>query len=138
MDVKEYLNQIKYTNQEIQSRIDEKNQLRSAVSLKTSSFNENKVQETGTLHFDDKYMKYIEVADEINEKIDNLVDLKLSISNEIDRLDKSEHRILLRLRYINLRPFENIAVAMQYDIRQVHRIHGNALKAFSERVTKCH
>lgn len=138
MDVKEYLNQIKYTNQEIQSRIDEKNQLRSAVSLKTSSFNENKVQETGTLHFDDKYMKYIEVADEINEKIDELVDLKLSISNEIDRLDKSEHRILLRLRYINLQPFENIAVAMQYDIRQVHRIHGNALKAFSERVIKCH
>lgn len=138
MDVKEYLNQIKYTNQEIQSRIDEKNQLRSAVSLKTSSFQTDKVQETGTLHFDDKYMKYIEVADEINEKIDELVDLKLSISNEIDRLDKSEHRILLRLRYINLRPFENIAVAMQYDIRQVHRIHGNALKAFSERVAKCH
>ena len=138
MDVKDYLNQIKYTNQEIQSRIDEKNQLRSAVSLKTSSFNENKVQETGTLHFDDKYMKYIEVADEINEKIDELVDMKLTISNEIDRLDKSEHRILLRLRYINLRPFENIAVAMQYDIRQVHRIHGNALKAFAERVTECH
>lgn len=138
MDVKEYLNQIKYTNQEIQSRIDEKNQLRSAVSLKTSSFNENKVQETGTLHFDDKYMKYIEVADEINEKIDELVDLKLSISNDIDRLDKSEYRILLRLRYINLHSFENIAVTMQYDIRQIHRMHGNALQAFSECVTKCH
>ena len=137
-DPKEYLNKIRYTNQEIQSRIDEKNQLRSAVSLKTSSFQSDKVQESGTLNYDDKYMKFIEVAEEINDKIDNLVDLKLSVSNEIDRLDKSEHRILLRLRYINLRSFESIAVAMGYDIRQVHRLHGNALQAFSERVTKCH
>src|SRR5690625_7581780 len=81
-------------------------------------------------------MKFIEVAEEINDKIDNLVDLKLSVSNEIDRLDKSEHRILLRLRYINLQSFESIAVSMGYDIRQVHRLHGNALQAFSERVTK--
>ena len=138
LDPKEYLNQIRYTNQEIQSRIDEKNQLRSAVSLKTSSFQSDKVQESGTLNYDDKYMKFIEVAEEINDKIDNLVDLKLSVSNEIDRLDKSEHRILLRLRYINLQSFESIAVSMGYDIRQVHRLHGNALQAFSERVTKCH
>ena len=137
-DTKEYLNQIKYTNQEIQSRINERNELRSAVALKTSSFQTDKVQETGTLHFDDKYMKFIEAADEINDKIDELIGLKLKVGNEIDKLKKPEERMVLRLRYINLDTFEEIAVALQYDIRQIHRIHGNALQSFTERVTKCH
>src|SRR5699024_4529010 len=102
------------------------------------SFQSDKVEESGTLNYGDKYMKFVEVAEEINDKIDNLVDLKLSVSNEIDRLDKSAHRILLRVRYINLQAFERVAVSMGYDIRQPHRLHGNALQAFSERVTKCH
>lgn len=138
MEVKEYLNQIRYIHQDIQSRIDEKERLRQSMTLKISSFSENKVQESGTLHYDDKYMKFVEVAEEINRKIDSLVDLKMQVSNDIDRMDKSEHRVLLRMRYINLMPFENIAVDMGYDIRQVHRIHGNALQSLSEHVTKCH
>src|SRR5699024_339172 len=81
LDPKEYLNQIRYTNQEIQSRIDEKNQLRSAVSLKTSSFQSDKVQESGTLNYDDKYMKFIEVAEEINGKITVLLYSTLSRCN---------------------------------------------------------
>ena len=137
-DTKEYLNQIRYTNQEIQSRINERNELRSAVALKTSSFQTDKVQEAGALHFDDKYMKFIEAADEINDKIDELIGLKLKVGNEIDRLKKPEERMVLRLRYINLDTFEEIAVALQYDIRQIHRIHGNALQSFSECVSKCH
>ena len=35
-DPKEYLNQIRYTNQEIQSRVEERNELRQAVMIKTS------------------------------------------------------------------------------------------------------
>lgn len=136
--VKEYLNQIKYVQQEIQSRVEEKTNLRQSLALKTSSFNENKVQESGTLNYDDNYMKYIEVADEINKKIDALINLKVKISNEIDTLDKAEHRLLLRMRYINLQTFEQVAVNMKYDIRQVHRIHGNALSEFDKHVTKCH
>jgi len=135
---KDYLNQIRYVNQEIASRIEERNDLRQSVALKTSSFQDDKVQTSGTLHFDDKYMKFVEASEEINAKIDELFDLRMQISNEIDRLDKPEHRIILRLRYINLHTFEEVAVKMQYDIRQIHRLHGNALQEFDKRVTKCH
>lgn len=134
-DPKEYLNQIRYTNQEIQSRVEERNELRQAVMIKTSSFQTDKVQESGTSNFDDKYMKFIEVSEDINEQVDELFNLRLRVSNEIDRLEKPEHRILLRMRYINLKTFEEIAVSMCYDIRQIHRLHGNALQEF---VTKCH
>ena len=121
-DPKEYLNQIRYTNQEIQSRVEERNELRQAVMIKTSSFQTDKVQESGTTNFDDKYMKFIEVSEDINEQVDKIFDLRLRVSNEIDRLEKPEHRIILRMRYINLKTFEEIAVSMCYDIRQIHKI----------------
>mgnify|MGYP001940171862 FL=1 len=136
-DAKTYLNQIRFTNQEIESRVSERNKLRQAITLKTSSFKEDKVQESGTTNFDDKYMKFLEVSEEINQKIDDLIDLKMKVSNEIDLLDKPEHRILLRLRYIDLNNFEEIAVKMHYDIRQVTRIHGDALQVFEAYVLKC-
>ena len=131
-DPKEYLNQIRYTNQEIQSRVEERNELRQAVMIKTSSFQTDKVQESGTSNFDDKYMKFIEVSEDINKQVDKLFNLRLRVSNEIDRLEKPEHRILLRMRYINLKTFEEIAVKMNYDIRQVTRLHGNALQEFEK------
>ena len=137
MQSKDYLNQIRYINQEIQSRTEERNHLRSAVMIKTSSFQTDKVQTSGAPHFDDKYMKFIEASEEINNKIDKLIELKMTVSNQIDLLDKPEHRILLRLRYIDLKNFEEIAVKMNYDIRQVTRLHGNALQEFEKDVLKC-
>ena len=138
MEPKEYLNQIRYIDKDIQSRIQEKSQLRSSIELKTTSFNDNKVQETQAGRFDDKYAKYIEVSETINAKIDELINLKMRVSNEIDQLDKSEHRILLRMRYINLQSFEEIAVGMSYNIRHIHRIHGDALSEFGKAVTVRH
>ena len=59
----------KYLNQEIQSYTEQRNALRSAIEIKTSSFNENKVQETNK-RFDDKYMKFVEISEQLNDKID--------------------------------------------------------------------
>ena len=111
-DVKDYLNQIRFINQEIQSRVDERNELKEAITIKSPNIKADKVQESGSLNFDDKYMKFIEASEVINEKIDEMINLKMQISNEIDRLDKPEHRLILRLRYINLKSYEEISVAM--------------------------
>lgn len=141
MGVKEYLSQIRYIDRDIQSRVEEKQALRSAIEIKTTSYNNDKVQESGVGRFDDSYSKYIEVSEAVNKKIDELIQLKLRVSNEIDLIDKSEYRILLRMRYINLKSFEEIAVFMSYDIRQIHRLHGNALQNFEKmslNVIECH
>ena len=132
MNARSYLNQIRYFEADIQSRIEERRNLRSSVELKTTSYNSDKVQEGGAGHFDDKYVKFIEASEIINQKIDDLFDLKLRISNEIDELEKPEHRIILRLRYINLQTFEQIAVRLEYDMRHIHRLHGTALLEFDK------
>lgn len=134
--IKEYLSQLKYLNQEIQSYTEQRNALRSAIEIKTSSFNENKVQETNK-RFDDKYMKFVEISEQLNDKIDERMNLQVKITNEIDLIDKQELRLVLRYKYINLLTFEQIAVKMSYDIRSVHRIHGNALKEFED-IQSCH
>ena len=46
----------------------------------------------------------------------------------INSLDGVQERIVLNYRYINGKTFEEIADKMHYDIRQVTRIHGRALK----------
>lgn len=46
----------------------------------------------------------------------------------INSLDDFQERIVLNYRYINGKTFEAIAEKMSYDVRQVYRIHGNALK----------
>lgn len=137
MQIKDYLNSIKFCEDEIQSFVQQKEQLRCSIELKTTNFNENKVQESSKI-YDDKYIKYIEVCEILNKKIDDLIALKLKISNEIDLLDKGDERIVLRKKYINLMTFEQIAVDIDYDIRSVHRIHGNALQSLDKVVTKCH
>lgn len=128
-EVKDYLNSIRYTEQEIKSYVQQKEQLKDSLYIKTSTLKDDKVQESSG-KYDDKYIKYIELCEHINEKIDDLFDLKLTISNEIDKIENPERRLLLRLRYINLLSFEQIAVQMGYEIRQIHRIHGNALSDF--------
>lgn len=45
----------------------------------------------------------------------------------INSLDNYQERIVLNYRYINGKTFEEIAVKMSYDIRQITRIHGRAL-----------
>ncbi len=137
IDPKKYLSEIKHVHEDIQSRIEEKELLRQSVELKTTSYNADKVQESKQGRYDDRYLKILEVSDDINKKIDNLINLKVKVSNDIDRLDNPEYRLLLRLRYINLNSFENIAVKMNYDIRHITRLHGNALKCFSDNVLKC-
>lgn len=132
MNVRTYLNQIRHFEADVQSRIQERRNLRSSVELKTTSYNSDKVQEGGAGHFDEKYVKFIEVSELINEKIDDLFDLKLRISNEIDELEKPEHRIILRLRYINLQTFEQVAVKLGYNMRHIHRLHGTALIEFDK------
>ena len=106
---KEYLSKIKHIDSDIRSRQNELDQLRQTIALKTSTIKAEVIQETRQGAFDERYMKLIEQAEEINVKIDELVDEKIKVSNSIDLLDDRVSRIILREKYINLKSFEEIA-----------------------------
>lgn len=131
---KEYLKRIEYINDDINSRLREKSELKRAMAVRTSAVTDVKVQESRTGRYDDKYMRYFEVAESIDERIDELVELKMKISNEIDLIDDPLYRLILRNRYINLLTFEDIASMLNKSIRYIYQVHGDALVDFKEKI----
>ena len=141
MNAKEYLNQVRYNDANIASRIDERNRLWiSLTSIKSSRIKEISVQESNQKN-DNRFEKVLELDRYIDREIDKLYELKLEISKRIDRCDEQMHSIILRERYLNYKSWYDIAVLLNYDKRHILRIHGHALIDFSNHnqdVTKCH
>lgn len=52
------------------------------------------------------------------------------ITDRIERIDNEDEKDVLTYRYIKLMKWEDIAVKMKKDERQVHRIHSRALINF--------
>lgn len=73
-----------------------------------------------------KMNKIIEMEKDLNE----LCNFQIKLSQTIDKLENTNERAVLRLRYILNQTWEEIAEKMGYTLRQIHRIHGNAIKNF--------
>ena len=76
----------------------------------------------------DRKAKLLELYKKKQAELD---DLLLAIEQAIEKLEPRERR-LIRLHYIDGRTWEQVAVAMNYSWRQVHRIHGDALEKLRE------
>lgn len=139
MRAKQYLMQVWHIDRDIQSRIEEReNILKTQIS--GIDYSKDSVQE-GQKVFDDRYMKYLQLRDEIDAKIDELIDLKREISRQIDCLDDKVSMIVLRERYINMKSWNQIASSFGTSERHVWRMHKIALIQFekmSENVSECH
>lgn len=143
MDARTYLDQVKYIDEEIQSRLEEQERLRASF-VSSPEIKEDSVTSSPKGRYDDRYVKIIEYDDDINNKIDELYALKHRISNMIDEVDNRLYRLILRERYINLSSWEKIAEEFNYSDRQIARLHGEAMKKFrkaynmAENGSKCH
>ena len=84
---------------------------------------------------EDAVLKIVALEDEISEDILNLVTLKQEIMHSIKQVANSEYQVLLELRYLCFKTWEEISVEMGYEIRHIYRLHKRAL---NEVVTKCH
>lgn len=80
-------------------------------------------------NIEDPVLKIIALKDEINQKIDKFVDLKREIQSIIERIEDADQVAVLRKRYLEYKPWELIAVEVGCKYRNVHYIHGDALKA---------
>lgn len=137
MTTKEYLKQTFKLNEEINALLQAVETLEARATKVTTVLDPNKVSSGKLIDREEIIVKICDTQNLINAKIDNLIDLKRKIHDQIYKVDNADHRTLLTLRYIDLKGFEQIAVDMHYSWRQTIRIHGNALQSF-ERVIACH
>lgn len=70
-----------------------------------------------------------EVAELIAEEVTELARLRDQIQQAIESVEDETLRLLLELRYIDGRTFEEIAVEMNYCYMHITRLHGKALEA---------
>lgn len=73
-----------------------------------------------------KMNKIIEMEKDLNE----LCNFQIKLSQTIDKMENTNERAVLRLRYILNQTWEEIAEKMGYSLMNIHRVHKKALKNF--------
>ena len=129
MKAKEYLSQAYRLDQRIDAKIEQVMSLRNLAAKATSTLSDVAPSGTRNIHrMEDIIMRIFDLENEINADIDALVALKREIVSTIKSVPNLEYQILLELRYLCFKPWEQIAVEMGYGIDNVFRLHQKALK----------
>ena len=76
--------------------------------------------------------KIIDLERETDKLIDILFDKRNNIIKQIDSLSNSDYYQILALRYVNYDTFNDISDKTGWSIRQVFRLHGEALQEFEK------
>lgn len=74
-------------------------------------------------------LRMAEAERELDERIDELLDLKAAIRRAIDGVEDDRCRLILELRYLSGKPWQAIADQLHYDRTMVWRLHVKALEA---------
>jgi DNA-directed RNA polymerase specialized sigma subunit len=129
MNAKEYLSQAFWLDQRINSKLEQLESLRNLSMKVTTSYEQERVNKTKEKSpMENAIIKLLDLEREIDENIDELVDLKRKIMEIINSIESDEYRLVLEMRYLNFKTWEDISESLNYSYRQVHRIHGEALK----------
>ena len=129
MTAKEYFSQAYRLDQRIDAKIEQVMSLRNLAAKATSTLSDAMPSGTRNIHrMEDIIIKIIDFENEINADIDRLVDLKREIVSTIKSVPNLECQMLLELRYLCFKPWEQIAVEMGYGIDNIFRLHQKALK----------
>lgn len=86
----------------------------------------------GQLPSDESIANRIAKVVEEEEKLAVLYDFVASLSTEIDKVEDTLERAILRYRYITCLTWEQIAERMGYSMAQIYRIHKRAFKNFNK------
>ncbi|MBC2723239.1 DUF1492 domain-containing protein [Desulfosporosinus sp.] len=130
MNVKNYLSQAYWLDQRINNKLEQVANLRDMATKATASIHAERVSGTKQRSpMENAIVKIIDLEHDINNEIDKLIDLKREIVSVINKVQLPEHGILLELRYLNFKTWEEIADIMNFSWRNIHYVHSKALIA---------
>lgn len=133
MNAKQYLRQVRRLDNIVNAKLKQVEMLRAITTRMTANLTTDKVQES---NIPDKIStlicKIVDLEKEITNDIDKLIDLKIEIMRKIDSIQNDNYRLLLTLRYLNFKSWEQIAVEMGFTFQWVHELHKRALIEFEK------
>lgn len=129
---KNYLQKIKLYDVQINSKVEELDKLRAITTKITPALSGDVV--SGSRSQDklgDAVARIVDLEEDINRRIDALIELKRSAMELLDKLQNPNHFEILNKRYFQFKSLEQISVDMGYSYRNICYIHGKALQAMT-------
>ena len=133
MNAKEYLSQAFKIDNDINSKLEQVAALRELAIKATSTISDMPGSPNRNIHkMEDAIVKMVELEDEIYSDIHRLVEIKTDITRLIKRLSNRDQQLILEQRYLCFRPWEQIAVDLDFSIQHTFRIHDTAVKEIAK------
>ena len=128
MTAKEYLQQARFLDQRIDSKIAQVASLNDLATKCTATLtgmprNTNRGDSTMA----DAVCKIVDLQAEINRDIDRLVDVKREVMTVVDQLDPTCIELLTK-RYFDFKTWEQIAARMNISPRWLHHLRAHAIE----------
>ena len=131
MKAKELLSELQNLDMDIQSRIDEINELEAGL-LSSPNWSEVKVKGGQTRKIDDVYAQLITMKDEIEKDTNVVINRKMELGRMINKLTNPKHRTILRMTYINKGTADSICYDLKMSRTTYYRLKNEAILALEE------
>nr|DAY00629.1 MAG TPA: Protein of unknown function (DUF1492) [Caudoviricetes sp.] len=128
---KELLKELQDLDMDIQSRIDEINELEAGL-LSSPKWSGVKVKSSQTKKVDDVYVQLITMKDEIEKDTNVVINRKMELGRMINKLTNPKHRTILRMTYINKGTADSICYDLKMSRTTYYRLKNEAILALEE------
>lgn len=133
---KEYLMQLKHLDDEINTKLEQLEELKQNILSLSSPKLGDKVQTSDKKDFTDTVNKIMVEEERLNKKIDELVNLKGTINSQIEEIDNPLFKVVLINRYLFGLSLLEISNKFGYEYGYTRKIHGWALQEFGKKHKK--
>ena len=141
MTAREYLDQIRVLDAQIQNLLQEVEDLRKGILPGGISYQEYVQSSPDPDPYGTWAGKVEDKETILNHEIDALVDLRIEVTQSINRMQDERHIRVLYLRYVKLMKFWDIAEDMGYAYKYIRNLHKQAFdefeKQFNKNVAQC-
>lgn len=141
MDIKSFLSQATWLDQLISTKVRQQGRVKDLALKVTTTYKDIQAYggEQENSRMEASIVDMLALGKEINDDIDHLIKVKQEILLAIKTLDSLSDQLLLEMRYLDGRSWDEVAEVLCCDIRTVYRMHGRALRELENKgVTKCH
>ena len=136
MKARELLSELQNLDLDIQSRIDEINELEAGL-LSSPKWSEVKVKGGQPRKIDDVYAQLITMKDAIEQDTNAIINRKMELGRMINKLSNPKHRTILRMTYINKMYVDDICDSLGgISLPTYYRLKKQAIKELDSILSK--
>lgn len=129
METKHYLSQISRLERKIQNKLSEIYQLKTMACSVTVSNNNERVQTSGEK---DKVGTVVSKIVDMEHEVDNMIDKRCDIVEQIESIENTEFYDILAQIYILKKELKVVAIEKKISYSHAKRMHGQAIEEFEK------